>query len=99
MSTNVILPKWGLTMEDGTVVAWHVEVGDTVVLYTDGLPEGMSTDHEEWGDQKYLRTLVKYAHRDPADYRDQILEEFRKFTSGEPLHDDVTLAIVVYEGH
>ncbi len=30
MSTNVILPKWGLTMEDGTVVAWHVEVGDTV---------------------------------------------------------------------
>ena len=30
MSTNVILPKWGLTMEDGTIVAWHVEVGDTV---------------------------------------------------------------------
>ena len=30
MSTNVILPKWGLTMEDGTVVAWHVDVGDTV---------------------------------------------------------------------
>ncbi len=31
MSTNVILPKWGLTMEDGTVVAWHVAEGDTVV--------------------------------------------------------------------
>ncbi len=31
MSTNVILPKWGLTMEDGTVVAWHVNEGDTVV--------------------------------------------------------------------
>lgn len=30
MSQNVILPKWGLTMEDGTVVAWHVEEGDTV---------------------------------------------------------------------
>lgn len=30
MSTNVILPKWGLTMEDGTVVAWHVSEGDTV---------------------------------------------------------------------
>ena len=30
MSTNVILPKWGLTMEDGTVVAWHVAEGDTV---------------------------------------------------------------------
>ncbi len=31
MSSNVILPKWGLTMEDGTVVAWHVSEGDTVV--------------------------------------------------------------------
>lgn len=31
MSHNVILPKWGLTMEDGTVVAWHVSEGDTVV--------------------------------------------------------------------
>mgnify|MGYP003479054422 CR=1 FL=1 len=30
MSTNIILPKWGLTMEDGTVVAWHVAEGDTV---------------------------------------------------------------------
>ena len=31
MSVNVILPKWGLTMEDGMVVAWHVGEGDTVV--------------------------------------------------------------------
>ncbi len=30
MSTDVILPKWGLTMEDGTVVAWHVAEGDSV---------------------------------------------------------------------
>ncbi len=30
MAVEVILPKWGLTMEDGTVVAWHKSVGDTV---------------------------------------------------------------------
>ncbi len=30
MAVDVILPKWGLTMEDGTVVAWHKSVGDTV---------------------------------------------------------------------
>ena len=30
MSTEVILPKWGLTMEDGTVVAWHVSEGESV---------------------------------------------------------------------
>ena len=30
MSADVILPKWGLTMEDGTVVAWYVDEGDHV---------------------------------------------------------------------
>ncbi len=24
------LPKWGLTMEDATILAWHVDVGDEV---------------------------------------------------------------------
>ena len=30
MSVELILPKWGMTMEDGTVVEWHVAEGDTV---------------------------------------------------------------------
>jgi len=30
VAVEVILPKWGLTMEDGTVVSWLKSVGDTV---------------------------------------------------------------------
>lgn len=30
MATEVILPKWGLTMEDGTLVAWRKNEGDRV---------------------------------------------------------------------
>jgi pyruvate/2-oxoglutarate dehydrogenase complex dihydrolipoamide acyltransferase (E2) component len=30
MATEVILPKWGLTMEEGTLVAWLKKVGDRV---------------------------------------------------------------------
>lgn len=30
MATEVILPKWGLTMEDGTLVAWRKAEGDSV---------------------------------------------------------------------
>ncbi len=30
MAVEVILPKWGLTMEDGTVVTWYKSVGDAV---------------------------------------------------------------------
>lgn len=30
MAKNILMPKWGLTMEEGTVVAWEIEVGDEV---------------------------------------------------------------------
>ncbi len=30
MSENIILPKWGLTMEEGTVTAWRKREGDAV---------------------------------------------------------------------
>jgi pyruvate dehydrogenase E2 component (dihydrolipoamide acetyltransferase) len=32
MAENVILPKWGLTMEEGTVTVWHKQEGDVVAL-------------------------------------------------------------------
>ena len=30
MTKNILMPKWGLTMEEGTVVAWEIEVGDQI---------------------------------------------------------------------
>jgi pyruvate dehydrogenase E2 component (dihydrolipoamide acetyltransferase) len=30
MAIEVILPKWGLTMEEGTLRAWYKQVGDRV---------------------------------------------------------------------
>jgi pyruvate/2-oxoglutarate dehydrogenase complex dihydrolipoamide acyltransferase (E2) component len=30
MATEVILPKWGLTMEEGTLVAWRKKEGEQV---------------------------------------------------------------------
>ena len=30
MAKNILMPKWGLTMEEGTVIAWEIEVGDEV---------------------------------------------------------------------
>ena len=30
MSTNIMMPKLGMTMKEGTVEEWHVSEGDTV---------------------------------------------------------------------
>jgi pyruvate/2-oxoglutarate dehydrogenase complex dihydrolipoamide acyltransferase (E2) component len=28
---DIVLPKWGMTMQDGVIAEWLVNVGDTVV--------------------------------------------------------------------
>ena len=30
-SIDIVMPRWGTSMEEGIVTAWHVSVGDTVV--------------------------------------------------------------------
>ena len=30
MATNVIMPKLGMTMTEGTIIKWHKKVGDAI---------------------------------------------------------------------
>lgn len=30
MTENILMPKWGLTMEEGTVISWEIEEGDRI---------------------------------------------------------------------
>lgn len=30
MAESILMPKWGLTMEEGTLISWEVEVGDRI---------------------------------------------------------------------
>ena len=67
--------------------------GDVVVLYTDGIPEGKNPTDEEWGESKFVRSLKKHVQESPEEMRESVLGDFRKFTDGHPLEDDVTLVV------
>ena len=43
MAETVILSKWGLTMEEGTVTGWQKQEGDVVAL--DDVLADVETDH------------------------------------------------------
>ncbi len=32
MAENILMPKWGLTMEEGTLISWEIEVGDQIAV-------------------------------------------------------------------
>ena len=92
-------PRLGQSADSAyTQATGKLDPGDLIYFYTDGLPEGKNPEQEEYGDRRFLRMLAKPAHKSCAEVRDGIIEQFHEWVQDEPLHDDVTLAILKFHG-
>jgi len=70
------------------------EVGDTLVLYTDGVTEAPNLEDKEFSGAR-LADVVRALHARPArEINDGILESVRRFSGGAPQRDDLTLVTV-----
>jgi serine phosphatase RsbU (regulator of sigma subunit) len=70
-----------------------LDVGDTLVMYTDGLTDALNTRGEEFGVERLQRVCAENRHR-PAEQvvaalRDRLLE----FVGNAPLADDCTVVV------
>lgn len=71
--------------------------GDTLVAFTDGISEAMTTADDEFGEQRLVEAIRECGTRWAADMISFILKRVDAFTSGAPQHDDMTLVIVRVE--
>jgi len=72
----------------------QLEIGDVVVMYTDGITEAENHEHQSWGQERLetvLRTCRGYT---PAQIVRRILDEVLVFANGCSQEDDVTLVVV-----
>lgn len=67
--------------------------GETLALYTDGLPEGLSEGDEEYSDRKFQRSLKKHRDKPLAEMRDAVIQDFRDFAGARDFADDITLVL------
>jgi phosphoserine phosphatase RsbU/P len=73
----------------------HLETGDMMFLYTDGLSEarrGNDNDEDEYGVERVTH-LVRQSARRPAEMITACLDDLRAFSSGARLDDLTLLAI------
>ncbi len=70
----------------------QLEVGDMLVLYTDGVSEARSVDDAEFGDDRLI-DIVRSSAKSPAEILDNILTEVTLFAAGAPQHDDITVIV------
>jgi sigma-B regulation protein RsbU (phosphoserine phosphatase) len=69
--------------------------GDTLVLFTDGIIEAESADHQFYGLEKLVNTTKEHVGKPAAVIRDIVLESVNEFTVGTTLADDIALIVLV----
>ncbi|RPJ02662.1 MAG: GAF domain-containing protein [Chloroflexi bacterium] len=71
-----------------------LEVGDILVLYTDGITEAINNDEDEFGEERLESLLIEHAHLPAAQLTDLILDAVNEFAEGQSLMDDATLLVL-----
>jgi len=71
----------------------HLQSGDRLILFTDGVTEARNAREEEFGEQRLLKLLEANRTSTPAEIKNKILNALVDFNRSE-WHDDVTLLIL-----
>jgi len=71
----------------------RLDVGDTILFYTDGLTESRNADNELLGTARLDAVMAGCVSCDPTDIVDQVLQTADAFTGNRPLADDRTLVV------
>ncbi len=77
--------------QKATTQGVQLEVGDCILLYTDGLVEAENRKNEFYGKQRVL-DIINNPERPPvADFLALLLKDLSEFTQGADQFDDITL--------
>jgi sigma-B regulation protein RsbU (phosphoserine phosphatase) len=73
----------------------HLESGEAIVLYTDGVIEATSTDGSELGVEGLVRALHPCVDADPRSIAGEVSEILYRHRGEAPLDDDATILALV----
>ncbi|MBI4428269.1 MAG: PP2C family protein-serine/threonine phosphatase, partial [Ignavibacteriales bacterium] len=68
--------------------------GDSIVFYTDGVPEAMKADGSLYGFERFEQLLKRNSIVASKQLRDAIVGDVKTFTGNVEQHDDMTVVVV-----
>jgi sigma-B regulation protein RsbU (phosphoserine phosphatase) len=71
-----------------------LQVGDILVLYTDGITEVMNNDEDEFGEERLEAIIAENAERSAHDLAELVLEAITIFAEDQNLFDDATMVVI-----
>jgi len=82
-------PIFDRTLQEATI---RLEMGDRIVLYTDGVVEAMNAQHEEYGDERLYKFIAEHARMRSKDFVNALIRDLDAHKGEAEQHDDITIA-------
>ncbi|MCU0490287.1 MAG: SpoIIE family protein phosphatase [Chloroflexaceae bacterium] len=76
----------------------HLNPGDVLLFYTDGVTEAMNPQRELFGDERLTEILRRCHSQSPQAIIDAVLAEVQAFASGQSQSDDITMVVLKRTG-
>jgi serine phosphatase RsbU (regulator of sigma subunit)/anti-sigma regulatory factor (Ser/Thr protein kinase) len=71
--------------------------GDLLFIYTDGITEAMNEKREQFGENRLIDFIQKYANLTSREFKQKLNDELTTFTKGYPQSDDITFVVIKLE--
>ena len=78
--------------------AFQMDPGDQLFVYTDGVPEAINKDEEQFGTDRMLEVLNRNIDAGPEKILACMKEELAAFAGEVPQFDDTTMLCFRYKG-
>ncbi len=72
-----------------------IDKGERILMYTDGIPEAMNENDEEYSDERLENFCIDKCFHDAAKFIDEIVADVRSFTKDTPQSDDITALYLI----
>lgn len=77
---------------------FEMHPGDSLFVYTDGVPEATNASDELFGSDRMLAALNKNPKAEPSELLCTVKEEIEQFVGDAPQFDDITMLCLSYIG-
>jgi serine phosphatase RsbU (regulator of sigma subunit) len=72
----------------------HIEPGDLLVLYTDGMTDALNDREEFYGQERLKQAVQRYSSQSPEEMKVVLLTEVRDWIGQAQQFDDITLLVI-----
>jgi len=72
----------------------ELQIGDGIVLYTDGITEAQNSEDEQYGIDRLCEIISLYWDQCALNIQQAVIEDVRRHIGDQKQHDDITLLIL-----